>query len=464
MSAFVEIGFIEALTILILLYTRLSYTRIYLLVKYYVPAGCDIDGKVSCAAEEVGNEQQFTLETQADGKVAVRSVPYGRYFGGTGDQLNATPKEVSNTTLWTFHLAMHPQINLRNVNRKTYAHLKGAEVCVDTEIPWGADAMIVLEFHEGRYAIRLFNKKYLTRTGSLTDNLSDDSLFVLVFRDAQVAFRDCKGKYLTAVGASATMQSRKDTIGKDELFVLEDSHPQCTLLASAANKYASIRSSQEVKANQTEVTHTEVFQLEATDRTDRSGKVKWVIRANNKKYWSCETNNVVADGSDATKSHTHFDIEWHNDKIALMAYNGKYVVRKANGQLSATGVEANDDAFFVFEMINRPILVLRGEYGFVGTKGAAATLECNRSQYDIFEVEPKDGAYFLAKGGKYWKLEDGDSTITCTSSQPVPFHLELRAHTHLCIRAPNGSYVAGEQHGGFKAVKSTIDNSTLWEY
>ena len=358
---------------------------------------------------------------------------------------------------------MHPQINLRNVNRKTYAHLKGAEVCVDEEIPWGADAMIVLEFHEGRYAIRLANKKYLVRTGSLADDLSDDSLYILVFRDAQVAFRDCHGKYLTAVGGSATMQSRKSTIGKDELFVLEDSHPQCTLFAAAATKYASIRSSQEVKANQKDVTDAEVFQLEAVDRTDRSGKVKWAIRANNKKYWSCETNNVVADGSDPTNPKAQFDIEWHKDKVALMTSSGKYVVRKANGQLAATGIEAGEDAYFILEMINRPILVLRGEYGFVGTKGAAATLECNRSQYDIFEVECKDGSYFLSKGGKYWKLE-GDNSITCTSSQPEPFAMELRAHTHMCIRASNGNYIAGEQHGGFKATKTVIDNSTLWEY
>ena len=426
--------------------------------------GCDIDGKISCSAEEVGNEQQFEMETQADGKVAIRSSAYGRYFGGTGDQLNATPKEVSATTLWTLHMAMHPQINLRNVNRKTYAHLKGAEVCVDEEIPWGADAMIVLEFHEGRYALRLFNKKYLTRTGSLTDNLSDDSLYILVFRDAQVAFRDCKGKYLTAVGASATMQSRKDTIGKDELFVLEDSHPQCTLLAAAAKKYASIRSSQEVKANQTSVTDAEVFQLEAVDRTDRSGKVKWAIHCNNKKFWNCESSNVVADSTDPTKPTSQFDIEWNKSTIALIASNGKYVVRKANGQLAATGVEANEDAYFVFEMINRPILVLRGEYGFVGTKGAAATLECNRSQYDVFEVECKEGEYFFSKDGKFWKLEDGENTITCSSAQPVPYTIELRAHTHMCIRAPNNNYIAGEQHGGFKAVKNVIDGSTLWEY
>jgi hypothetical protein len=39
-------------------------------------------------------------------------------------------------------------------------------------------------------------------------------------------YRDSTGKYLTAVGRDAVMQARNRTIGKDELFTVEDSQPQ----------------------------------------------------------------------------------------------------------------------------------------------------------------------------------------------------------------------------------------------
>jgi len=72
--------------------------------------------------------------------------------------------------------------------------------------------------------------------------------------------------YLTALGAKGTLKATKERIGLDELFVLEDSHPQLKLLANNKRR-VSVRAGQEVTANQDDVTDAELFQVEIDTTT-----------------------------------------------------------------------------------------------------------------------------------------------------------------------------------------------------
>lgn len=423
----------------------------------------DKDGNLDASGESIGPDQRYELINHDDGKVAIKSATHERYVGGTGDKLTGYDLEISNTNLFTIQLAIHPQVNLRSINRSTYCHLEDGEIRCDEVIPWGFDSMMVLEFHSGKYALRAPDKRYLDRRGALVDVVSDDTLYTLEFRDAQVALKDIYGKYLTAVGAAAVVQTRKNTIGKDELFALEDSHPQVRLTA-CNGKYVSIRDSQEVRANQSDFADTELFQMEAIDRADRSGAVKWAFHANSRKYWNIEAT-VIANKDDFSLATSQFEVEWMGPLVALRAPNGKYISVKPNGKMSPTSSEITDECRFVLEFLNRPLLILRCETGFIGAKGASMILECNRSQYDVFEMTCSAGTYqFRGENGKYVKV-DQDGKLSVNSDKPEDFLIELRAHTHLCLVAPNGQYVKWGQTGGFTATGgSTVNNSVLFEY
>lgn len=426
----------------------------------------DKDGKLDCSGEEIGPDQKFVFETQADGRVAIRSVSHNRYVGGSGDNMTGFDQSVGSSNLFTIHLAIHPQVNIRNVNRKTYIHLneETAELCCNEEIPWGYDATIILEFHSGKYALRAANTQYLLRTGSLGEEVTKDALFTLIFRGSQVAFQDCQGKYLTAVGATGTVQSRKSTISKDELFELMDSRPQVQLIA-ANGKYLSIREGIEVRAKQAEVTDKEIFQMEPANLTDFSGDVKWSFRSCNKKMWNTGAGAaIVSDAPDASAESTLFTIEWMGPMIALKASNGKYVSIKPNGQMAANSAEIGDNCKFVFEFINRPILIIKGQYGFIGVKGSSGTLDCNRSQYDVFGVMGSAGAYQIkGANGKFFKIES-DNTLSINGDTPTDFFFELRAASRMVIVTPDHKFLRGQQNGGFTATGDRIEANTLWEY
>ena len=92
-------------------------------------------------------------------------------------------------------------------------------------------------------------------------------------------------EYLAAVGGSGGLKATKDEAGRDDEFDFEDSQPQFKLKNIKTMKFASVRSSVEVRVNQADATDSEFFQLEMNHDTKQvcahtalSDLLHWIVR------------------------------------------------------------------------------------------------------------------------------------------------------------------------------------------
>lgn len=428
----------------------------------------DSFGNVTCESEEKepGSQFQISVSDDGTGRWALRNVVRGYFLGSSSDKLTCTAKVPTDAEFWNVHLAARPQVNLRSVGRKRFAHLSENldEIHVDANIPWGEDTLFTLEFRadeSGKYALHTCNNKYLSSGGKLVDECNKDCLFSAEYHSGQLALRDKTGAYLSPIGSKAILKTRSNTVTKDELFSLEDSLPQASFVASLNSRYVSVKQGVDVTANQDEISDHETFQLEFDWNTKR-----WYIRTMQDRYWTLETGGGIQANGDKRSSNALFDLIWQGDgSVAFRANNGRYVITKRSGHLYATADNMDENCKYFFYLINRPILVLKSEQGFVGYKSANnPKLECNKATYETIQVERADKGiiYFKGQNGKYWHCDS--EGITADSDTPEGFYLELREPTRLSIKSVTGSYLSASKNGSFRLGESSFESATQWEY
>ncbi len=416
-------------------------------------------GEFKGDAEAPTASTAVTIEPQVDGTWALKTA-HGFYIHGQGEALSAFTKELPADGKWVVHLAMHPQVNIMNVMRKRFVHLEDGELHCNEDIPWGADALVTFYFFdqhpEGRYGLIAANGQFLTSSGRLSKEVTPDTQFLLGFHDDQISLRDSAGSYLACVGGKAVLKVNKNKVGKDELFVIQDSEPQFVITSSAGKK-VSVRTGTEVKADQADVTDVERFQLEVND----SGRA--AFKTSKSTYWAPAPDTTVAAVSTSKGPNEHFTIVYKNDKVLFQASNGKFITVKANGGMKADGDSSDPTAHFVMEIINRPQIVLRGQYGFVGLKGASGRVEVARALGEVFDLECDKGKYyFKGPNGRYWGV-DGDG-VHCNNAAKNTFYLEFPTHSRILIKTEDGAYLEGEHNGAFKATGKSAGINTLWEF
>jgi len=207
----------------------------------------DKDGKIAGGAEKPDLGCRFFIVPQADGRWALQSEPYLRYFGGSADYLSCFAQVIGEPELWAVHLSLHPQASLLSIARKRYAHLSASEeeMSVDSNIPWGVDSLVTLVYLEGKYSLKTCDSRFLSNDGKLVKENLPTTCFTLGLKAGKLAFKDCDGKYLTPMGPTGTLRSgRCSKPGKDELFDLEESHPQVVFQA-ANNRFVSVKQGKE---------------------------------------------------------------------------------------------------------------------------------------------------------------------------------------------------------------------------
>ncbi|XP_037523430.1 protein singed [Rhipicephalus sanguineus] len=422
-------------------------------------------GNVTCDAEEPGPGAifQITVSADAKGQWALRNTNRGYFLGASADQLVCVAKAPGPSELWTVHLAARPQVTIRSIGRRRYAHLSatGDEIQVDAATPWGEDTLFTLEFRDGRYALHTANDRYLCPDGKLIENCAPECLFSLEFHSGYLALRDVNLRYLSPIGSKAVMRTRSNSVTRDELFSLEDSVPQAAFVGFNG-KYVSVKQGVDVTANQDEVSDHETFQLEWDKDTGR-----WFVRTMQDKYWSLESSSGIQANADKGSANSLFELCWQPDgSVTLVASNGKLVGAKKSGHLFANCEPGDPAAKFHFALVNRPVLVLRCDQGFVGRKGPSSPrLECNRASYEVVHVERADRGVCHLKGnnGKYWGIAE-DGSISVDSDDTCGFYVELREPSRLCLKTADGSYLNADKNGAFKAGAADPSQATLWEY
>jgi hypothetical protein len=419
--------------------------------------GVDSDGTFMDKCDSAGDEQQFAIEAQPDGRWAIKSVKYGWYFGGTGENLKTFSAEIEPDRLWTVNLAMHPQVCIRNVKRTTYMHLSADSFTTDEETPWGDDATITIVFFDdsGTYGLQSCDGRFVTQKGELVAAPNDDARYVLEFRGGRVSFKSfTTGKYLTSLGAKGTVKATKGEITKDEQYEFEDSFPQIKLTASNGKK-VSTKQGVALAASRTETSDTEIFQVEPIGETGF-----WSIKSNVGKYWTEVEGSIHAEAESVGPSE-QFEIEWKGAAIQIKTAGGKYIQQQMNSYLQPKGSDGDAKSQFIYEIVNRPRLVLRGEHGFVGTL-PSGLLECNKSTPEVYTMSIVKGVCHISHAnGKFWSV--GANGVSCSGSSKEDYFISLHANSMLAISA-NDKYFQGAQNGAFTLTGTKIDKSTLFEY
>jgi len=424
-------------------------------------------GNVTCENDEKDDFAKFEISVCDDfsGRWAFRSIKRGYFLGASGDNLICSAKSPSDGELWYVHLAARPQVNLRSVGRKRFARLaeEQTEIQVVENVPWGENTLFTLEFREdqNKYAIHTCNNMYLMKDGRLAPEINNQCLFACEYHGGYIALRDSEGLYLSPIGSRAVLKTRSNVVTKDELFSLEDSLPQASFVAAANSRYVSVKQGMDVTANQEEISDHETFQLE---HEPSSGK--WYMRTMQDKYFTLGPTGGIQASEKIKTEQALFDLLWQEDgSVCFKAANGKYIGNKKSGHLYANCENKEDNTKYFFYLINRPILVLKCDQGFVGYKAAGSVkLECNKANYETIQVERAEEGqvHFKGQNGKYWQVTS--EGISCDSEVGQGFTLELREPTRMCIKTAAGNYVVSGKNGSFTEGDSSAEGATRWEY
>jgi fascin 1/2 len=179
-----------------------------------------------------------------------------------------------------------------------------------------------------------------------------------------------------------------------------------------------------------------------------------------------ETAGGIQASAEKKSSNALFELKWIDDgSVSFRANNGKYVACKRSGHLYANCDAPDENSKFYFYLINRPILVLKCEQGYVGYKtNACPRLECNKATYETIQVErdEKGIVHFKGQAGKYWAVT-GDE-VTADGDIPHKFSIELKEPTRICIKTSAGHYLNAEKNGMFRVGDCNIENATKWEF
>ncbi|KAM4618049.1 fascin-like [Discoglossus pictus] len=423
----------------------------------------DNNGKVACDQESPGLRGLFLLVQHKDGRVSFQSEMTKRYLGGVDMNIICFAEVITETEKWTIHLSRHPIVNIMNLGTSRYLrhNRMTSSVSCDMDLPWGPECVmsIYFDFKERKYGIQASNGHLIAFDGTLHWEPGTCCLYFLELHYGVVTLRDPNDRYLT--GRENIVRSFSiDKPGQDEFFHLASSPAQVSLWSISNKRYLCCRPDSDAFANQQEVRQTEMLQILASDGPSRVS-----FRTIAGYYLTCTPYNTIITSSEQNDK-SFFKLQYHGRKVSFSSADGRLVTVKPNGLLSLSNPPAGPTEHFVMRLVNRPLLILQSDFGFVGLAPGTHRLDGNRPFYDASEMNMDEKGYCHLKElstGKYWALEN-DGLITATGDQPSKFTVEIWGSDTLVLRAQNKKYMVAAVTGEFKASALHPDGATAFRY
>ncbi|XP_051884784.1 fascin-like [Pristis pectinata] len=423
----------------------------------------DNNGKITCDREVPNPYNKFVMITHPDGKVSFQSEETKRYLGGAEDNITCFAQAITESEKWVVHLAIHPNINMFNQGKKKYLRYEINENAVqcDSELPWGRDCVMTLifNFKEKKYSIRTSSGDLIACNGKLEGYQSSTTLYTPEIRCGMFCLKDTEGRFLS--GRDSYIRTFKtDNPSLDELFSPDPSPGQVTIRSLLNYKYVSLRPGADVSAHQTQVTDTEIFQIIINNTTRKA-----CFRGISKDYLSVGPQNTIMTSPILTDD-CWFNIVYNGPKVTIKTGDGKLLTTKSTGQLVVGYFAADNSQEFILKLVNRPLLILQSDFGFVAFGSGTQRLDGNRPMYEASRMTSDEDGYYqfkLVSTDKYWEM-DKDGYITGTGEQPINFIIQLVGSNVLILKAPNGKYMIAQQSGDFKATGEDAKSATMFLY
>ncbi|XP_062054403.1 fascin-3 [Lepus europaeus] len=423
---------------------------------------CETDGTVCHGRPRSSHHGCFLLRFHRNGKWTLQCIISGRYLESNGEDVFCNSRVLSAYHMWTPRPALHVHVILYNPTSNTYARADPTvgRIWVDATIPCLEECGFLLHFQEGCYHLETSTHHFLSHVDRLVTQPSSQTAFHMQVRPGGlVALCDGEGGTLYPQGTHLLLGLGSNPLRGEEWFILQRC-PAWVSLRSKTRRFISVIYDAEVCAASERLTSMSLFQFEC----DSESPTLQLRSANGYYLAQRRHRTVMADGH-PMESDTFFRVHWNCGKIILQSSNGRFLGIAANGLLMANATIPGPNEELAIRFTNRPFLVLRGRYGYVGSSPEHDLLQCNLDQPDCIHLLPcRHGIYhFQAQGGSFWSITSF-GTFRPWGKFALNFCIELQGSNLLTVLAPNGFYMRADRSGTLLADSEDITKECIWEF
>ncbi|XP_019501655.1 PREDICTED: fascin-3 isoform X1 [Hipposideros armiger] len=358
---------------------------------------CEADGSLCYGRPRTSHHGCFLLRFHRNGKWTLQCIISGRYLESDGEDVFCNSRVLSAYHMWTPRPALHVHVILYSPFNQCYARADPTmcRVWVDAPVPCREECGFLLHFQDGCYHLETSTHFFLSHLDRLVSQPSTQTAFHMQVRPGGlVALSDGEGGMLYAQGAHLLLGLGSNPHRGEEWFILQRC-PTWVSLRSKSRKFLSIFYDVEVYATSEHLTPMSLFQFES-NKESRTLQ----LRSTNGCYLAQRRHRIVMADGCPLEPETFFRMYWNCGRIILQSPSGRFLGIAPNSLLMANATIPGSNEEFGILLANRPFLVLRGRYGYVGTSSEHDLMQCNMDQPDCIHLLPcRQGIYHFQGRG-----------------------------------------------------------------